>query len=128
MVVDTSALMAIVLDEPEAEACMTCLEFAETVAMSAGTLAEALIVAERRGVRPEMERLVSGLGLDIVAVTPAAARRVADAYTHWGKGIHAAALNYGDCFAYALAHERNKPLLYVGDDFSRTDIGRARSG
>lgn len=128
MVVDTSALMAIVLDEPEAEACMACLRTAETLAMSAGTLAEALIVAERRNVRSEMEHLVSGLRLDIVSVTPAAAHRVANAYARWGKGVHPASLNYGDCFAYALAHERNSPLLYIGDDFSRTDIGTALLG
>ncbi|WP_448191656.1 type II toxin-antitoxin system VapC family toxin [Azospirillum sp. sgz301742] len=128
MVVDTSALMAIILDEPEAEECMACLEAAETLVMSAGTLAEALIVAERCNVRAEMERLVSGLGLDIVTVTLAAARQVADAYARWGKGVHPASLNYGDCFAYALAHERNIPLLYVGDDFSRTDVGTALLG
>ena len=125
MVVDTSALVAIILDEPEADACMARLEAASSVAISAGTLAEALIVADRRNVRDEMERLVSGLGLDIVAVTPAAARRVADAYARWGKGVHPASLNYGDCFAYALAEERQSPLLFVGDDFSRTDITSA---
>ncbi|HEY0835408.1 MAG TPA: type II toxin-antitoxin system VapC family toxin [Azospirillum sp.] len=123
--VDTSALMAIILDEPSANACMTCLESTSDVAISAGTLAEALIVAERRGVRAELERLVDGLGLDVVAVTSAAARRVADAYARWGKGVHAASLNYGDCFAYALAQERDCPLLFVGKDFPRTDVSPA---
>lgn len=125
IVVDTSALMAIVLDEPQAEACMARLEAADAIAISAGTLAEALIVAERRNVRAEIERLVTGLGLDVVTVTPAAARKVADAYARWGKGVHPAALNYGDCFAYALADERGSPLLFVGDDFARTGIAPA---
>lgn len=120
--VDTSALMAIVLDEPEADACMACLETEEEAVISAGTLAEALIVSGRRGVRAEMERLVDGLGLEVVPVTSAAARHVADAYALWGKGVHAAALNYGDCFAYALARERGCALLYVGGDFARTDV------
>lgn len=128
IVVDTSALMAILLDEPDAERCMACLEAADDIVLSAGTLAEALIVAGHRQVRSEMERLVAGLGLEVVAVTPAMARRVADAYARWGKGVHPAALNYGDCFAYALAEERRSPLLFVGEDFPRTDIAAAAVG
>lgn len=107
---------------------MERMEVADAIAISAGTLAEALIVAERRNVRAEIERLVTGLGLEIVTVTPAAAWKVADAYARWGKGVHPAALNYGDCFAYALAAERGSPLLFVGDDFARTDIAPALNG
>jgi ribonuclease VapC len=120
--VDTSALMAIVLDEPEAEACIAALEAEEEVLISAGTLAEALIVAARRGVEAEVARLVDGLGFQIVSVTPAAARRIAAAYGRWGKGVHPAALNFGDCFAYDLATDHRCPLLYVGGDFARTDV------
>jgi len=69
-----------------------------------------------------MARLIDGLGFDIVDVTPAVARRISDAYNRWGKGIDPAALNFGDCFAYALAKENDCPLLYVGNDFERTDI------
>lgn len=127
IVVDTSALIAIVTDEREANACMLLLAEEESVAISAGTLAEALIVAGRRGVGPEIERLVAGLGLEVVTVTAAVAHRVAEAYARWGKGIHEARLNYGDCFAYALAKERACPLLYVGEDFSRTDVEAALS-
>jgi ribonuclease VapC len=69
-----------------------------------------------------MERLLEGLGLEIVSVTPASARRIAQAYENWGKGVHPAALNFGDCFAYEVAKEHECPLLYVGGDFARTDI------
>jgi ribonuclease VapC len=122
IVVDTSALMAIVLDEALAEACSAVLESAGATSMSAGTLAEALIVAGRRGVAREMETLVRGLEIEVVAVTGASARRVANAYLRWGKGAHPAGLNFGDCFALALAEERACELLFVGTDFSPTGI------
>ena len=120
--VDTSALMAIVMNEPQADGCMTAIEQANRLLISAGTVAEALIVAERRNIREEVDALISGLGFEIVPVTAASARRIADAYGQWGKGMHPAALNYGDCFAYATAMEHGCPLLYVGNDFSLTDI------
>ncbi|KIZ40801.1 MULTISPECIES: type II toxin-antitoxin system VapC family toxin [Rhodopseudomonas] len=120
--VDTSALMAIVLNEADAEACISVLEAENELLISAGTVAEALIVAARRNVAEEMARLIDGVGFEIVTVTPAAARRVADAYAKWGKGIHPAALNFGDCFAYEVAKEHACRLLYIGDDFARTDI------
>ncbi|MDL2410384.1 type II toxin-antitoxin system VapC family toxin [Rhizobium calliandrae] len=120
--VDTSALMAIVLDEPPSEACMTAIEEADGLLISAGTVAEALIVASRRNVGDEVGALISGLGFEIVSVTAASARRVADAYGRWGKGVHPAALNYGDCFSYEVAKEHGCPLLYVGEDFVRTDV------
>ncbi len=119
--VDTSALMAIVLNEPEADACATALELEERLLISAGTVAEALIVAGRRNVGEEMARLIEGLGLEIVSVTPASARRIAHAHEQWGKGVHPAALNFGDCFAYEIAQEHECRLLYVGKDFDGTD-------
>ncbi len=122
IVVDTSALMAILLGEPEAEACVAALERAEDPLLSAGTMAEALIVAARRNVGVEMARLIDGMAFEIVAVTSASARRIAIAYGTWGKGRHPAALNFGDCFAYELAKTRGCPLLYVGRDFARTDV------
>jgi ribonuclease VapC len=123
--VDTSALMAILLDEPEAEACIALLSGPDDLVISAGTVAEALIVARHRGVGPEMARLLDGLGFDVVPVTAAAAGRIAAAYALWGKGIHPAGLNFGDCFAYEVAQDRACPLLYIGQDFSRTDIASA---
>jgi ribonuclease VapC len=120
--VDTSALMAIVLNEPEADACIAALEAEDDLLISAGTVAEALIVAARRNVREEMERLIDGLGFEVVSVTSASARRIAQAYEQWGRGVHPAALNFGDCFAYEVAKEHGCRLLFVGEDFAQTDV------
>jgi len=120
--VDTSALMAILLKEPEADACVVALAAEDEILISAGTVAEALIVAARRNVGTEMARIIDGLGFDIVTVTPIAARRIAEAYRQWGRGLHPAALNFGDCFAYEVAKQHACRLLYVGDDFAKTDI------
>lgn len=123
--VDTSALMAIVLNEPEADACSAVLEGDEELLISAGSVAEALIVAAHRNVGEEIASLIDGLGFEIVAVTPASARRIARAYLRWGKGVSPAGLNFVDCFAYEVAKEHECPLLFVGDDFSKTDIQSA---
>jgi ribonuclease VapC len=123
--VDTSALMAIVLNEPEAEACVGAITADDDLMVSAGTVAEALIVSARRNVGGEMARLIEGAGFEIVSVTASTARGVADAYGRWGRGVHPAALNFGDCFAYALAKDRRCPLLFVGEDFAKTDVENA---
>ncbi|MBV8455155.1 MAG: type II toxin-antitoxin system VapC family toxin [Acetobacteraceae bacterium] len=123
--VDTSALMAVVFDEPEADACIAVLEAEGEIVISAGTVAEALIVAARRNVGEEMATLIDGLGISVATVTHASARRVAEAYARWGKGINPAGLNFGDCFAYEAAREHGCPLLYVGDDFAKTDVRSA---
>ena len=122
--VDTSALMAILLGEPQADALIAVLEAEDDLLISAGTVAEALIVAARRNVGEEMERLIDGLGFEIISVTPASARRIAEAYRNWGKGTHPASLNFGDCFAYEVAKEYGCRLLFVGDDFGMTDVER----
>jgi len=120
--VDTSALMAIILDESQADACIAALATEDRLLISAGTAAEALIVAARRDVGDEMARLIDGMGFEVVTVTAASARRIARTYEEWGKGRHPAALNFGDCFAYEVAKEHGCRLLYVGEDFARTDI------
>lgn len=120
--VDTSALMAVVLDEPSATGVLEALERETEVLISAGTLAEALVVAARRNVSEPVITLVEELGFTVMPVTAAGARRVADAFARWGKGAHAAGLNFGDCFAYAVAQEHGCPLLFVGEDFARTDV------
>lgn len=122
MVVDTSALMAILLDEPAAQRLKAALIAEDGLLLSAGTMAEALVVAGRRQLGVEMDQLIQGLGFEIVAVSAATARHIASAYAQRGKGAHPAGLNFGDCFAYALARERGCLLLFVGDDFSRTDV------
>ena len=120
--VDTSALMAVLLDEAETAACAEALATNDRIVISAGTVAEARIVAERRGLGAEMAQLIDGLGLEIVSVTPAVARRVAETYAQWGKGVDPAGLNFGDCFAYEVAKTHDCPLLYIGGDFAKTDI------
>jgi ribonuclease VapC len=122
IVVDTSALMTIVLNEPDAEKCIEALASAEALFISAGTVAELLIVAGHRGVDQEVNSLINGLGFKIQPVSIADARRIAQAHRRWGKGVHAASLNFGDCFAYVVAKELGLPLLYIGNDFTRTDV------
>jgi ribonuclease VapC len=123
--VDTSALMAIALGEGETDACIRHLETDTEVVISAGTVAEALIVAARRNVGEEVAHMIGGLGFEILSVTPASARRIAAAYSQWGRDAHPARLNFGDCFSYEVAKENSCPLLYVGNDFSRTDLESA---
>jgi ribonuclease VapC len=114
--------MAIVLDEAAAEACIAALEAEDEILISAGTLAETLIVSARRNVGAEMSRFIDRHAPHIVTVTPASARRIAEIYQQWGRGLHPAALNFGDCFAYEVAKEHGCRLLYVGEDFAKTDV------
>lgn len=120
--VDTSALMAIALDEPAAEACSQAIEKASGFVISAATLAEALIVATNRGVLLQMHGLIERIGFEVSPVTAATAQRVAEAHQKWGKRRHPAGLNFGDCFSYDTAKTRACPLLYVGEDFRKTDL------
>lgn len=122
IVVDTSALIAVVLNEPEADRCATILEEADHSLICAVTVAETLIVAAARNAGGAVRHLMTGLHMDVVPVSQITAERAAQAYAVWGKGRHPAGLNFGDCFAYALAQERGYPLLFVGEDFARTDI------
>lgn len=124
--VDTSALMAIVCNEATADDCQTVLAANSEVCLSAGTLAEALIVATARGCITDLRDLIDRLRLTIVDMTEETAERAAAAYARWGKGNHPAGLNFGDCFAYALAEHLQCPLLFVGNDFAKTDIIPAR--
>ena len=120
--VDTSALMAIALHEPAADACAAALGDELEILISAATLAEALIVAGRRGVSGAIEALVERLAIEVVPVTAVSARRVASAYERWGRGVHPAGLNLGDCFAYEVAKGASCPLLFIGKDFARRDL------
>jgi ribonuclease VapC len=90
--------------------------------ISAGTMAETLVVAGRRSVTMRMEAVLKGYGFTIMNFDTASARRVAEAYSRWGGGVHPAGLNLGDCFAYVVAKEHSCPLLFVGNDFSKTDL------
>lgn len=124
IVVDTSALMAILQEEPEAYDCVSSLSQNQGL-ISAVTMAEALIVAMGRNVEGDMQRLLDSLGMEVVDATHTVTKQVVQAYRVWGKGHHPAALNIVDCFAYQLASERDLPLLYIGHDFARTDIRSA---
>jgi len=125
IVVDTSAIMAVLLREQYADVCSKALDAESALLISAGTLAELFIVSGGRRIAHRATDLVHRLGINVVTVTEATARQIGEAHARWGKGFHPANLNFGDCFAYVLAKERGCPLLYVGDDFAKTDIASA---
>lgn len=122
IVADTSAIISVLTYEPRRVDCERALIEAEVVAISAGALLELAIVAHSRGIGDAMLRFLETYDLDIAPVTESTAWIASGAYLRWGKGYHPAGLNYGDCFSYALAKERDWPLLFIGNDFSRTDI------
>ena len=124
MVVDTSALIAILFDEPEKSAFAGMIDMAADPKVSAVTRVEAMMVylGRRKNEPSDVLDLIEILGLKTVDVDRAQADRALDAFARFGKGRHPARLNLGDCFAYALAATSNEPLLFKGDDFGRTDI------
>ncbi len=125
MVLDTSALLAVLLNEPDAEPLRRAIEADPVRLLSAANLAEVAIVIEARvgeaGGR-ELDLLIHKAAIDVVSVDAAQADLARHAYREFGKGRHGAGLNYGDCFAYALSQSSGEPLLFKGDDFSRTDV------
>jgi ribonuclease VapC len=127
MVVATSALVAILLQEDDAQVYADAIAAAAATALSAASYVEVAIISLSRGVRgrAELEAMLADAAIDIVPVTPDQARLAAVAYERYGKGRHAAALNFGDCFAYALAKSRGEALLFKGIDFGLTDVLRA---
>lgn len=128
MVADTSALLAILLREPDARTIARRLLAHSKRRVSAASLFEAGIKADNHP-NPRMglalDALIARLRFDIEPVTADHVKLAREAYRRFGKGNHPAALNYGDCFAYALAKATNEPLLFKGNDFSRTDIPAA---
>jgi ribonuclease VapC len=127
MVLDTSALLALLLDEPEAEDFRAAVEDDATRLVSAATLLETALVIEARKGEPggrELDALVHKADIVVVPVDAEHVSEARRAYRRFGKGRHAAGLNFGDIFAYALARTSGEPLLFKGDDFARTDIGR----
>lgn len=128
MVIDTSALVALLGMEPEAARIAAALESDPNRLLSAATLIEVGIVIESRygiaGAR-ELDLLVAKAGLVIESVTAEQADVAREAWRRFGKGRHSASLNYGDCFSYALAKVKGEPLLFKGEDFPQTDIAVA---
>src|SRR5690625_4321291 len=126
MIVDSSAIVAIALNQPEAARAAPVLLADPAPRISAGNLLETYMVIDRRwGDRAAavIARVVTPLGLIVEPVTEAQVVIARDAWRRYGRGSgHPARLNYGDCFAYALARERGEALLFIGNDFARTDI------
>ena len=127
MIVDTSALVAILLQEDDAKTYADAIAGAGPVALSAASYVELAIIALSRGGqgRAELETMLADAAIEIVPVTLDQARLAARAYEKYGRGRHAAALSFGDCFAYALAKSRGEPLLFKGADFGLTEVARA---
>jgi len=128
MIVDASAIIAILRAEPQAEAMARALDRAHTSSISAVNYVEAAVVIDSSG------SVISRLRFDdffreapvvIESVTPEQAKIAREAYRNFGKGRHKAGLNFGDCFAYALAKVTGEPLLFIGDDFGHTDVEAA---
>jgi ribonuclease VapC len=125
MVLDTSALLAILTGEVAADRLVQAVDADRTRLVSAATVVEAaLVLLGRYGEAGELQldRLLRAIGADVVPVGEEQAVIARDAALRFGRGRHAAALNFGDCFSYALSVARGEPLLFVGDDFSKTDV------
>jgi ribonuclease VapC len=125
MVIDSSAVVAVFLREPEREFYLNLILKADTRLISAVTFVETGIVLEgRRGsiAERELEKFLNRSAIEIVAVDAEQAAAALVAWRKYGKGRHSAGLNLGDCFSYALSQSRGEPLLAKGDDFARTDL------
>lgn len=127
MVLDTSAVLAILLNEPEAPPIRAAFDHDEIRLLSAATLLEVSMVIESRKGDAGGRDLDLMIAKSQIAVVPVDEAQIAEARRAWrrfGKGRHAAGLNYGDLFSYALSRTTGEPLLYKGDDFARTDVAR----
>lgn len=125
MVLDTSAVIAMLQDEPEAAGLRVAVERDPIRLMSTASLVEAAMVIETRYGEPggrELDLLLHAAGVELVAVDREQAALARDGFRRFGKGRHRARLNFGDCFAYALSRVSGEPLLFVGGDFALTDV------
>ncbi|MBI3767194.1 MAG: type II toxin-antitoxin system VapC family toxin [Deltaproteobacteria bacterium] len=128
MIVDSSALVAIVLREPGWERLVAKLAAEDTSAVGAPTLVETgLLLTAKMGKRAQgvLLRLLQEAGLSVIPFTEEHWRLAVETYARFDKGRHAAALNYGDCLTSAVARLAGQPLLFVGDDFTKTDLPAA---
>jgi len=125
MVIDTSAMIAMLLNEPTADRLIAAVDADHTRLVSAATVVEAsLVILGRYGEAgdPQLDRLLRSIGAQVVPVGEDQVVLARDAGLRFGHGRHSAALNFGDCFSYALSVARGEPLLFVGDDFAKTDV------
>lgn len=129
MIVDSSALLAILKEEPGWETLSEVLDLAESPSISAANYFESGIIADRYRnavLSRRLDELIDRFSIHIEPVTPEQARIARQAYRDYGRGSgHPANLNYGDCFSYALARDKREPMLYKGDDFVHTDLRSA---
>lgn len=125
MVVDTSALLAILQRQPKRREFLEIIEDADSIRMSVANFVESSIVIESRygaeGLR-DLDRFISRAGIELVSVDEEQGQLARSAFSRFGKGRHRASLNYGDCFSYAAAMVLGEPLLAKGDDFIHTDV------
>jgi len=125
LVVDTSAILAILQREPERRKFLELIEDADSIRMSVANFVETSIVIESRygaeGLR-DLDRFISRAGIELVPVDEEQGQLARSAFSRFGKGRHRAGLNYGDCFSYAAAMLLGEPLLSKGDDFIHTDV------
>ena len=125
MVIDTSALVAILQGEPERRSFLEAIEAADTTRMSVASFVESSIVIESRygaeGLR-DLDRFISRAGIELITVDAEQGQLARSAFSRFGEGRHRAGLNYGDCFSYAAAIGLGEPLLCKGDDFIHTDV------
>jgi ribonuclease VapC len=131
MVLDSSAVLAILFDEPQRRAFTLSIERDPRRLMSAGNVLEAALVAEARRGEPagrELDLLLHRAEVDVVPVDSEQVQLARSAWRRYGRGHHPAGLNFGDCFAYALAATSGEPLLFAGEDFRRTDIAAVEVG
>lgn len=128
MIVDTSAIFAVLFREPDARRYATALQTAPNRRMSVVNALEAFIVAEGRGGADsgeDLDRFLRRFAIELVPATTEQLTAARRAWRRFGRGNHPAALNFGDCFAYALAETTGEPLLFKGGDFARTDVEAA---
>jgi ribonuclease VapC len=128
MIVDSSAVLAVLFAEPDAARYARAIGRASACRMSVATFLETAIVAESRGgsaAGHALDVFLERAGMELAPVTPDQARAARVAWRRFGKGNHPAGLNFGDCFSYALAESAREPLLFKGEDFAQTDIEAA---
>lgn len=131
MVIDTSALVAILQREPERRTYLEAIEAADTIRMSVASFVESSIIVESR-YGPEgllyLDRFISRASIELIPVDAEQGQLARSAFSRFGKGRHRAGLNYGDCFSYAAAMSLGEPLLCKGDDFIHTDVPVLKTG
>ena len=128
MLIDSSAIVALLLREPGSESIEAAIEGSEAVFVSSATLFETYIVLTRRSGKDEsalIERFVAQIDAEVIPFSQSLWLLAAAAFLRYGKGRHRAALNFGDCMVYATAKQAGLPLLFLGNDFSQTDINPA---